>query len=89
MKRSASNPPFSDIENHVQEIVRELNACSEAMHITQKIEARQVMIGTQCDATFGETLALLKLLALGAEQTNAGLYRSADAVFADLHALDS
>ena len=89
MKRSASKPPFSDIGNRMQEIVRELNACSEPMPVTQKIEAAQAMIGTQCDASFEETLALLKLLALGAGQSNVGLFRSADAVFADLHALDS
>lgn len=89
MKRSARTQPVSDIESHMAETVRELNTCHESMLSTQNGEASQVMIGVQCHEALEETRALLKLLALGTRQANAGQIRSADAVFADLHALDS
>jgi hypothetical protein len=89
MKRSAHTQPVSDIDSHMAEIARELNTCHESMIATKNGEASQVIIGVQCHRALEGTLALLKLLALGTRQANARLVRSADAVFADLDALDS
>ena len=88
MELSARTKPISYLKSHAAEIVRELNECREPMLITQNGEARLVVMDVKSYEAYEETLALLKLLALGARQIEAGQVRSADAVFADLDALD-
>ncbi|MDO9220837.1 MAG: type II toxin-antitoxin system Phd/YefM family antitoxin [Thiobacillus sp.] len=88
MEFSTRTKPISYLKSHAAEIVRELNECREPMLITQNGEARLVVMDVKSYEAYEETLALLKLLALGAKQIDAGQLRSADAVFADLDALD-
>ena len=52
-------------------------------------ETQQKVMGIKAHHASQETLALLKLLALGSRQIEAGQFRSADTVFADLDALDT
>ncbi|OYW38067.1 MAG: hypothetical protein B7Z35_08110 [Hydrogenophilales bacterium 12-61-10] len=59
---------------------------------TQPIRAKEIqqkVMDFKAHPASQETLALLKLLALGSRQFEAGQFRSADAVFADLDALDT
>lgn len=88
MELSTRTKPISYLKSHAAEIVRELNECREPMLITQNGEARLVVMDVKSYEAYEETLALLKLLALGSKQIDAGQFRPADAVFADLDALD-
>lgn len=57
---------------------------------TQPIRAKEIqqkVMDFKAHPASQETLALLKLLALGSRQFEAGQFQSADAVFADLDAL--
>jgi prevent-host-death family protein len=89
MELSSRTKPISYLKSHAAEIVRELHECREPMLITQNGEARLVVMDVKSYEAYEETLAMLKLLALGAKQIDAGQYRSASAVFAELDALDS
>lgn len=88
MELSTRTKPISYLKSHAAEIVRELSECREPMLITQNGEARLVVMDVKSYEAYEETLALLKLLALGRKQIDAGQFRSAGAVFADLDALD-
>lgn len=52
-------------------------------------EIQKKVMGIKAHLASQETLARLKLLALGPRQIEAGQFRSADAAFADLDALDT
>ena len=54
------------------------------MVITQNGEAKLVVMDVKSYEEQAETLAMLKLLALGNKEIEAGQYRPADDVFAEL-----
>jgi len=56
----------------------------EPMLITQNGEARLVVMDVETYEAHEQTMALLKILALGNRQIEQGQYRGADAVFADM-----
>ncbi|MDI1254094.1 type II toxin-antitoxin system Phd/YefM family antitoxin [Thermomonas sp.] len=86
MKYSTHVKPISYLKNHAAEIAATLADTREPMLITQNGEARLVVMGVEAWEQQEQTLALLKLLALGNRQIEAGQFTPADAVFAALEA---
>lgn len=76
--------PISYLKSHAAEIVKTLTECREPMLVTQNGEAKLVVMDIQSWQENEETLALLKILAMGNKQIEAGEFQSADAVFAEL-----
>jgi prevent-host-death family protein len=84
MKYSTQVKPISYLKNNAAEIAATLAQTQEPLLITQNGEARLVVMDVQAWEQQEQTLALLKLLALGNRQIEAGQYRSAEAVLAEL-----
>ena len=68
MKLSSQIKPISYLKAHAAEIVRNLGEQREPLVITQNGEAKVVMQGIESYEQTQETLALLKILALGTRQ---------------------
>ena len=84
MKLSSQIKPISYLKAHAAEIVRTLGDQQEPMIITQNGEAKVVMQDIDSYERMQETLALLKILALGSRQIEAGQVQPADEVIARL-----
>lgn len=84
MNLSTHVKPISYLKSHAAEIVREISASREPLLITQNGEAKLVVLDVKSYEAYQETLSLLKILALGQKQIEAGAFRAADDVFADL-----
>jgi len=89
MKYSTQVKPISYLKSHAAEIVKEVFETREPMLITQNGEARLVVMDVRSYEQQEETLAMLKILAMGSRELEQGLFRSADAVFADLDKEDA
>jgi len=88
MKFSHQIKPISYLKSHTAEIVRELSESREPLIITQNGEAKLVVLDVKSYEEHEQTLALLKILALGNREIEQGQYRDAEAVFAGLDTLD-
>ncbi len=86
MRYSAQVRPISYVKAHAAELLTALDEGGEPVVITQNGEARAVMQNVHAYEQTQETLALLKLLALGLRDVEAGRTRLADDVIADLEA---
>ena len=84
MKLSAQIKPISYVKAHVAEIVRTLGEQQEPLIITQNGEAKAVLQDIGSYEQMQETLALLKILALGDRQIAAGEVQPAAEVVARL-----
>lgn len=84
MKFSTQVKPISYLKSHAAEIVRDITESREPMLITQNGEAKLVVMDVRSYEEQEETLALLKLLALGNREIELGHFRAADEVFADI-----
>ena len=71
--------PISYLKAHASELIRQLGEQSEPLVITQNGEARAVLQDVQSYQQTQETLALLKILALGNQQIEAGQVEPAGA----------
>ena len=81
MKLSRQIKPISYLKAHVAEIVRTLGDRGEPLIITQNGEAKVVLQDIDSYEQMQETVALLKILALGNRQIDAGQVQpSADVV---------
>ena len=80
--------PISYLKSHTAEIVKTLTECREPLLVTQNGEAKLVVMDIQSWQENEETLALLKILAMGNKQIEAGEFQSADEVFAELDQAD-
>lgn len=81
MKLSTQIKPISYLKAHAAELVRDLNDRQEPLVITQNGEAKAVMLDVKSYEDAQETLALLKLLAIGNRQVDDGKVRSVDDAF--------
>jgi prevent-host-death family protein len=72
MKLSGSVRPISYFKSHASEIIKNLNEQREPMIITQNGEARAVIQDIESYEQTRETMALLKILALGMRQIEEG-----------------
>ena len=84
MKLSSRIKPISHLKAHAAEIVRTLGDQREPLIITQNGEAKVVMQDIDSYEQTQETLALLKVLALGIRQVEAGRVQPAADVVARL-----
>ena len=72
MKLSSQIKPISYLKAHAAEIVRKLHERREPLVITQNGEAKVVMQDIETYEQAQETMALLKILALGTRQIEQG-----------------
>ena len=84
MKFSTQVKPISYLKSHAAEIIREIAETREPMLITQNGEARLVVMDVRSYEEHQETLALLKLLALGNREIDQGRFKPAADVFAEM-----
>lgn len=89
MKFSTQVKPISYLKSHAAEIVKEISDSRQPMLITQNGEAKLVVMDVCSYEEQQETMALLKVLALGNRAIESGDFRSADDVFADLDKEDA
>ena len=88
MKFSTQVKPISYLKSHAAEIVKDLTANREPMLITQNGEAKLVVIDVKSYEEQEETLALLKILALGNREIEQGKFRDVKDVFSELDKAD-
>jgi prevent-host-death family protein len=77
MKWSRRIKPISFLKAHASEIVRDMKGQTEPLIITQNGEAKVVLQDIDSYEQTQETLALLKILALGNRQIESGLVEPA------------
>ena len=80
MKVSRQIKPISYLKAHAAEIVREVNDHAEPLVITQNGEAKVVIQDIESYEQTQETMALLKILALGTRQIGEGRVQPAEEV---------
>ena len=85
MKLSNQIKPISYLKAHTAEIVRELGEHREPLVITQNGEAKVVIQDIESYEQTQETMALLKILALGLRQIEEGKVLPAEDVIRQLH----
>lgn len=84
MRFSSQVKPVSYLKSHAAEIIKDITENRQPMLITQNGEAKLVVMDVRSYEEQEETMALLKILALGNREIEQGDYRSANDVFADL-----
>ncbi len=84
MKLSNQIKPISYLKAHAAEIVRNLAVKGDPLIITQNGEAKVVMQDIKSFEQTQETMALLKILALGMRQVEEGEVQPVDDVMANL-----
>jgi len=86
MKLSTQIRPISYLKAHASEIVRDLGGKGPSMIITQNGEAKAVLQDIHSYEQTQETLALLKILALGQKQIEEGRVVSLDSAVRQIKA---
>ena len=89
MKFSTQVKPISYLKSHAAEIIKDISESREPMLITQNGEAKLVVMDVRSYEEQEETLALLKILALGNREIEQGQFLSANDVFAELDKEDA
>lgn len=89
MNLSTQIKPISYLKSHTAQIVKELAESREPMIITQNGEATLVVMDVQSFEQRENTLALLKILALGQREIDRGEFRDAEDVFTELDQQDA
>ena len=84
MKLATHVRPISYLKSHAAEIAKDVTETGEPMLITQNGEARLVVMDVSSYEQKEQTLALLKILALGQADIESGRYRDAQAFFAEM-----
>jgi PHD/YefM family antitoxin component YafN of YafNO toxin-antitoxin module len=84
MKFSTQVKPISYLNSHAAEIVRDLTENRESMLTTPNGEAKLVVMDVKTYEEQEETLALLKILALGNREIELGKFRDVESVFKEL-----
>lgn len=84
MKYSTQIKPISYLKAHAADVVRDLAEQRQPMVITQNGEAKVVIQDVKSYEETQETLALLKILALGNRQIEEGKVQAASEVLARL-----
>ena len=84
MKLSRQIKPISYLKAHTAEIVRKMNEQQEPLIITQNGEAKVVLQDIESYEQTQQTMALLKILALGMRQIEKGRVQPAEDVIRSL-----
>ncbi|MET1068461.1 MAG: type II toxin-antitoxin system Phd/YefM family antitoxin [Pseudomonas prosekii] len=88
MKLSSQIKPISYLKSHTAEIVKTITESREPLVITQNGEAKLVVMDVKSFEEQENTMALLKLLAMGNREIEDGKFRDAEEVFAELDKAD-
>ena len=80
MKLSSQIRPISYLKAHAAEIIRNLAEQQEPMVITQNVEAKVVIQDIESYEKTQQTMALLKILAIGMRQVEEGKFLPAEKV---------
>ncbi|MGN8346805.1 type II toxin-antitoxin system Phd/YefM family antitoxin [Pseudomonas sp. SMV71] len=88
MKLSSQIKPISYLKSHTADIVKTITETREPLIITQNGEAKLVVMDVKSFEEQEDTMALLKLLAMGNKEIEEGKYRDVEDVFAELDAAD-
>ncbi|MDR5784662.1 type II toxin-antitoxin system Phd/YefM family antitoxin [Caballeronia sp. LZ065] len=80
--------PISYLKSEAAQIVKDLTESGEPLVITQNGEAKLVVQDVRTYESTQQTLALLKLLAIGQRQIDQEDYVDGDAFFSELAELD-
>ncbi|WP_367373823.1 type II toxin-antitoxin system Phd/YefM family antitoxin [Pseudomonas lini] len=88
MKLSSQIKPISYLKSHTAEIVKTLTESREPLVITQNGEAKLVVMDVRSFEEQEDTMALLKLLAMGNREIEEGKFRDAEDVFAEMDKAD-
>lgn len=88
MKFSSQIKPISYLKSHTAEIVKNISESREPLLITQNGEAKLVVLDVKTYEEQEETLALLKILALGNHEIEQGKFRDIEDVFEELDKVD-
>jgi prevent-host-death family protein len=89
MKFSTHVKPISYLKSHAAEIIKDISESREPMLITQNGEAKLVVMDVRSYEEQEQTLAMLRILALGNREIEQGHYRSAKEVFAEMDREDA
>ena len=84
MQLSTHIKPISYLKSHTAQIVKDISLSREPLLITQNGEAKLVVIDVKSYEERENTLALLKILALGTREIELGKFKDAEDVFARL-----
>lgn len=84
MKFSSRIKPISYLKSHAAQIVSEITESRQPLLITQNGEAKLVVMDVHGYEEQEQTMALLKILAMGSKEIQQGKFRDAEDVFADL-----
>jgi prevent-host-death family protein len=88
MNLSTQIKPISYLKSHTAQIVTELTQSRQPLVVTQNGEATMVVMDIKSYEERENTLALLKVLALGQHEIANGQFRDADEVFAEIDQAD-
>ncbi|MGS0743772.1 type II toxin-antitoxin system Phd/YefM family antitoxin [Glaciimonas sp. GG7] len=88
MKFSEQIKPISYLKSHAAEIIRDFDDNRNPLIITQNGEAKMVVIDIRSYEQQQETMALLKILALGQKQIEQGKFQDAESFFAEMEKED-
>ena len=89
MQLSTHIKPISYLKSHTAQIVKDISLSREPLLITQNGEAKLVVIDVKSYEERENTLAMLKLLALGKREIELGKFKDAEDVFARLDIEDT
>jgi prevent-host-death family protein len=84
MKLSKSVKPISYIKSHASEVVRDLESGGGTVFITLNGEAKAVIQDIRQFEKTQETLAMLKILALGRKEAEEGRFQPIDDAFEEV-----
>ncbi|MBT2297196.1 MULTISPECIES: type II toxin-antitoxin system Phd/YefM family antitoxin [Pseudomonas] len=88
MKLSSQIKPISYLKSHTAEIVKTITESREPLIITQNGEAKLVVMDVKSFEEQEDTMALLKLLAMGNREIEEGNFRDVEDVFTELDRAD-
>lgn len=89
MQLSTHIKPISYLKSHTAQIVKDISLSREPLLITQNGEAKLVVIDVKSYEERENTLAMLKILALGQREIELGKFKDAEDVFARLDQEDT
>ncbi len=81
MKFSEAVKPISYLKTHASSVLREVNENQKTMIITQNGEAKAVLLGVKEYERLQDSLALLKIVALGKKSVAEGRVKTASKAF--------
>lgn len=84
MRLSTHVKSISYLKSHAAEIIKDISANREPILITQNGKAKLVVIDVKSYEEQEQTLALLKILALGNRDIEQGRFRDVEEIFSEL-----